>query len=125
MSKAGDYLERAIALDPGYAAAHSALGFHFNILALLGLRPARDAHPPARAECRKALAIDPSLADALAMLGWIAAAYDAERLFRSALWRFRVGAGREAESVFISRSSLRPNRADNQKPETRNEKLYV
>jgi serine/threonine protein kinase len=90
MMKAGDYLERAIALDPGYAAAHSALGFYFNILALLGLRPAHEAHPPARAECLKALAIDPSLPDALAMLGWIAAAYDydwkeAERLFRSAM----------------------------------------
>jgi serine/threonine-protein kinase len=90
MAKAGDYLERAIALDPGYAAAHSALGFYFNILALLGLRPAHEAHPPARAACLKALAIDPSLADALAMLGWIAAAYDydwneAERLFRSAM----------------------------------------
>ena len=90
MTKAGDYLERAIALDPGYAAAHSALGIYFNILALLGLRPAHEAHPPARAECLKALAIDPSLADALAMLGWIAAAYDfdwkeAERLFGSAL----------------------------------------
>jgi serine/threonine-protein kinase len=90
MTKAGDYLQRAIALDPGYAAAHSALGFYFNILALLGLRPAHEVHPPARAECLKALAIDPSLPDALAMLGWIAAAYDyewkeAERLFRSAM----------------------------------------
>jgi serine/threonine protein kinase/tetratricopeptide (TPR) repeat protein len=90
MTKAGDYLQRAIALDPGYAAAHSALGFYFNILALLGLRPAHEAHPPARAACLKALAIDPSLPDALAMLGWIAAAYDydwkeAERLFRSAM----------------------------------------
>jgi serine/threonine protein kinase/tetratricopeptide (TPR) repeat protein len=90
MTKAGDYLERAIALDPGYAVAHSALGVYFNILALLGLRPAHEAHPSARAACLKALAIDPSLADALAMLGWIAAAYDfdwkeAERLFRSAL----------------------------------------
>ena len=90
MSKAGDYLERAIALDPGYAAAHSALGFHFNILALLGLRPAHQAHPPARAACLKALEIDPTLADAQAMLGWIAAAYDydwkeAGRLFRSAM----------------------------------------
>jgi tetratricopeptide (TPR) repeat protein len=40
--------------------------------------------------CLKALAIDPSLPDALAMLGWIAAAYDydwkeAERLIRSAM----------------------------------------
>jgi serine/threonine-protein kinase len=90
MTKAGDYLQRAIALDPGYAAAHSALGFYFNILALLGLRPAHEAHPPARAACLKALAIDPSLPDALAMLGWIAGAYDydwkeAERLFRSAM----------------------------------------
>ncbi len=90
MMKAGDYLQRAIALDPGYAAAHSALGIYLNILALLGLRPAHEAHPPARAACLKALAIDPSLPDALAMLGWIAAAYDydwkeAERLFRSAM----------------------------------------
>ena len=90
MTKAGDYLQRAIALDPGYAAAHSALGFYFNILALLGLRPAHEVHPPARAACLQALAIDPSLADALAMLGWVAAAYDydwkeAERLFRSAM----------------------------------------
>jgi TolB-like protein len=44
MTKAGDYLERAIALDPGYAVAHSALGVYFNILALLGL----PTHPRGR-----------------------------------------------------------------------------
>jgi serine/threonine protein kinase len=92
MTKAGECLQRAIALDPGYAAAHSAFGIYLGVLAVIGLRPAHEAMPPARAECLKALAIDPSLPDALAMLGWIAAAYDydwkeAERLFRSAAAR--------------------------------------
>ena len=90
MTRARECLEQATALDPGYTAAHSALGNYFTTLAVLGMRPAHEATPLARAALQKALAIDPSLPDALAVLGWIAAVYDydwkeAERLFRLAM----------------------------------------
>jgi TolB-like protein/Tfp pilus assembly protein PilF len=90
MARTREYLEQATALDPGYAPAHSALGSYYEALAVLGMLPAHEATPLARAALRKALSIDPSLPDALAPLGWIASAYDynleeAERLFRLAL----------------------------------------
>jgi tetratricopeptide (TPR) repeat protein len=86
MKRARECLEEATTLDPGYAPAHSALGMYFAALAVLGMLPAHEATPLARAAVQKALSVDPSLPDALATLGWIAAFYDynwteAERLF--------------------------------------------
>ncbi|MBV9303917.1 MAG: protein kinase [Acidobacteriaceae bacterium] len=90
MPRARQCLEQATALDPGYAPAHSALGSYFISLAVLGMMPAHEATPLARAALQKALYIDPTLPEALVGLGWIVALYDynwkeADRLFRLAI----------------------------------------
>jgi serine/threonine-protein kinase len=76
LSRAKEWFEQAIALDPGFALAHSAFGYHFAQLANYGLLPAREAMPIVRAQARKALEIDPSLPEGHAMLGLAAAIYD-------------------------------------------------
>jgi eukaryotic-like serine/threonine-protein kinase len=62
-------LEHAIELDPEFALAHSLLGGYYTMLAALGLRPAREVIPLARAAELEALRIEPSLPEAHAMLG--------------------------------------------------------
>ena len=89
LARAKESLEQAIALDPQFALAHSTLGFYFLRLALPGLLPAHEAMPLVRDAARKALSIDPSLPEAHALLGAVAAIYDydwveSERLFRLA-----------------------------------------
>ena len=83
-------LEHAIAIDPGFALAHFGLAQHAWILASMGYLPAHEAMPVVRTEARQSLALDPGLADAHAMLGVVAAAYDydweeAERRFLMAV----------------------------------------
>jgi eukaryotic-like serine/threonine-protein kinase len=92
MARTRECLEQAIALDPGYALAHSELGVYFSTLATYSMLPAQEAMPLARAAAEQALNIDPSLPDALATLGTIAALYDynwteAARLFKAAMAR--------------------------------------
>ncbi|HEX5109665.1 MAG TPA: protein kinase [Vicinamibacterales bacterium] len=87
LQRARDYLEQAIALEPDFAMAHAALGSYFNVLSLLGLKPARETAAAARAALERALQIDPSLGAAYAALGDLAATreYDwvtAERCFQ-------------------------------------------
>jgi hypothetical protein len=62
----------------------------FHRYAIYGLMPPRDALPRVRAEARRALAIDPNLAEGHAMLGTVSAMFDfdwpeAERQFELAL----------------------------------------
>jgi serine/threonine-protein kinase len=90
MAQARECLEEAIAIDPGYALPHSALGFYFSSLAIYHMQSADESIPRARTSIKTALEIDPSLPEALASLGLIAAVYDydwkeAARLFRLAL----------------------------------------
>ncbi len=63
--------EKAVALDPRSAAAHAGLADAVHLLALFGVLPPRDAYPRAEAEARKALEMDPGLADTHATLGTI------------------------------------------------------
>jgi eukaryotic-like serine/threonine-protein kinase len=84
-------LERAIALDPGFAQAHSELGWCFFTLVTENQILPREGAGLIRAEAQKALEIDPSLADPHAALG-IAAVLDydwaeAGRHFRLAMAR--------------------------------------
>ncbi len=85
-------LDRAIELDPEFALPHSLLGLHYSILASLGLRPAREVIPLARAAEQQALRVEPSLAEAHALLGCWAGTHDhdwneAERHWRLAMAR--------------------------------------
>jgi TolB-like protein len=89
LARSKEWLEKAIALDPGFALAHSTLGHYFLRLALPGMRPAHEAMPLVRRAAREALSIDPYLPEAHALLGVVAALYDydwreSERLFHLA-----------------------------------------
>lgn len=90
--KAVDYFQRAVALDPNYAQAYAGLADAF---ALLGswsnpVMPRREAMAQARAAAEQALALDDSLADAHASLGFVKMHYDwdflaAEKEFQRAI----------------------------------------
>ena len=81
--------EEAIALDPDFALAQWALGYCFMLLAWQ-VMPAREAMPLAKAAAQRALTINPSLPEAHALLGLVAAVFDydhkeAERCYRTAM----------------------------------------
>ncbi|HEV8630145.1 MAG TPA: protein kinase [Thermoanaerobaculia bacterium] len=88
LEKAVACFEEAIAGDPGHAAAYAGLADSW---ALIGQRrPEIGASQRARAAARKALELDPELADAHVSLGFVSYFYDwdwqgAEREFRRAL----------------------------------------
>jgi TolB-like protein/tetratricopeptide (TPR) repeat protein len=87
---AADSFERAIAADPGFAAAHAQLAVDYGLLAYYQLRPAAEAWPRARAEAERAVALNPKLAAGHAALGFALGLYDwkwaeAERSLRRAV----------------------------------------
>ena len=61
---------QAVALDPGYAAAHAGLGNAYNLLAQYGVMKPAEAYPHAVAAAEKAIALDPGLADGYSALGF-------------------------------------------------------
>ncbi len=110
--------QQAIALDPNFALAHVGLGDYFLSLTHIGQMSAKEGIPLFREQARIALDIDPSLAEAHAMLGIAAGVYDydwkeAERRFQRAmdlapasaqvrLWRvafFLIPIGRPIEAA--------------------------
>jgi TolB-like protein/Flp pilus assembly protein TadD len=90
IKKGIDCFQRAIDLDPNYALAYSGLAEAHGLLASsTGEQPPREAYPKAQAAARKALALDPSLAEAHTALGFSLLLYDydaegARRAFRRA-----------------------------------------
>lgn len=85
-------LDRAVALDPDFALAHSLAAAFFTASAWRGLIPANEAMPSARALASKALRGDAAPPEAHALLGIVAGQYDydwveAERHFRDAIAR--------------------------------------
>ncbi|MDQ2924074.1 MAG: protein kinase, partial [Acidobacteriota bacterium] len=92
MSLGKESLDGAIALDPDFALAHSELGMYFLHLASLGLMPACEALPRARAAAQRALQLDPALPEAHAGIAAAAVFLDynweeAGRHFQSAVAR--------------------------------------
>jgi eukaryotic-like serine/threonine-protein kinase len=63
-------LQRAIEIDPAYAAAHALLCSAYGNQALFGYAPAADAYPRMKAAATKALELDESLAEVHASLGF-------------------------------------------------------
>jgi tetratricopeptide (TPR) repeat protein len=68
--------EQASELDPGFGMAHVGLGYYWVSLAHFGRRSVHQCVPAAREEAQRALQIDASLADAHALLGYVAAMYE-------------------------------------------------
>lgn len=82
----------ATAINPQYAEAYAGLADTYGLMAISGydLLPPGEAMPKAREAARRALALDESLAEAHASIGWVSYAYDwefpaAEREFRRAI----------------------------------------
>lgn len=80
----------AIERDPGYALAHAGMAEAFAVLGYYEYAAAAESFPVARASARRALEIEPHLAQAHATLAYIALHYDwdwseAERGFRQAI----------------------------------------
>ena len=87
---AADSFQRATESDPRYAAAQAALAETYALLAYYRLRPQQEAWSGARQAAERALALDPSLAEAHAVLGLARALEEkkwdeAEPFFRRAL----------------------------------------
>jgi serine/threonine protein kinase/tetratricopeptide (TPR) repeat protein len=76
MRKGIEYFQQAITKDPTYALAYDGLANCYSALAGAGFVLPKDAHPKAKEAALKALAIDETLAEAHASLGYITAVYD-------------------------------------------------
>ena len=90
MQRALQYFQQAIEKDPGYALPHMGIADTFGTLGLFSFMPPHQAYSRAKAAAKKALEIDPELAEVYASLGWIAMWYDwdwpaAERHFMKAI----------------------------------------
>ena len=82
--------EQAIELDPFYAKAHAGIADAYSLLGHYGDMHPAEAIPTARAAAERAIALDPSLAEPYATLGFIATFSDwnaeaADTLFRRAI----------------------------------------
>ena len=76
LHKAVAYFNESIQSDPGYALAYSGLADAYIILGVYGEQLPAEAFPRAKAAARKALEIDPALAEAHASLGDISIHFD-------------------------------------------------
>ena len=90
MGQAKAFFEQAVALDSQYALAHSSYADHLIGRAVTGIARSHDVMPQIRTHAQNALALDPSLPEAHAVLGMLAATYDydwteAERKFSVAM----------------------------------------
>jgi TolB-like protein/Tfp pilus assembly protein PilF/predicted Ser/Thr protein kinase len=118
MEQAKQFYEQAIALDPQYALAHALYADYCFGRTTIGMTPMREAAPVVRALAQRALELDPSLPEAHASLGNIAAVYDynwneAARQFMpvtadesaspfchmSCGWTYLLGSSRRKEAV--------------------------
>jgi TolB-like protein/Flp pilus assembly protein TadD len=82
--------EKVVALNPENALGYGALAETYALAADYGVRPPAECVPMAKAAARRALELDPMLAEAYTSLGFLRSNYDwewneAERLFRRAL----------------------------------------
>jgi TolB-like protein/Tfp pilus assembly protein PilF len=76
LKRAAQAFDRAVALAPNYAAAHSGVADSYAVLGFYDHLPPRDAFPRAKAAAERALQIDSGLAEAHASLGYVALYYD-------------------------------------------------
>jgi DNA-binding winged helix-turn-helix (wHTH) protein/TolB-like protein len=90
LRRAIELFQRAVAIDPQFAAAYSGLADSYSILGYLSYLAPAASFPEAKRYARQALALDPSLAEAHASLGFVNLYFDwnwpgAEAAFRRAI----------------------------------------
>jgi len=73
---ARQFYEHASELDPAFAMPHVGLAFYWHSLGHFARHSAHECVAKTRAEIKRALEIDPSLPEAHAVLGYVAAMYD-------------------------------------------------
>ena len=76
LAKALECYQQAAALDGQFALAHAGAADAATLLAFYGLRPAKEILPGAKAAAQRALALDDTLAEAHAALGFVHLVYD-------------------------------------------------
>jgi len=76
MERAREFYEQAISLDPQYAFARALYADYLFGRTTVGMSPLREVAPVSRAMAQRALELDPSLPEAHAILGTLAATYD-------------------------------------------------
>jgi TolB-like protein/DNA-binding SARP family transcriptional activator len=76
LRRAASAFEKAVAIAPNNAAAHSGIADAYAVLGFYDHLPPRDAFPRAKAAAARALQIDDRLAEAHASLGYVALYYD-------------------------------------------------
>jgi serine/threonine-protein kinase len=74
--RARAFFEQAIALDPSYAPAHTGLARSLLIAVQFGVKSGRELMPQMKAAALRAVALDDQEAEAHAMLGIVAGAFD-------------------------------------------------
>jgi serine/threonine protein kinase/Tfp pilus assembly protein PilF len=74
--KAIEYLTQAVEKDPRFALAYTGLADAYNQMSFFNLQRPRDLMPKAKDAATRALAIDPTLAEAHISLGWASFTYD-------------------------------------------------
>jgi serine/threonine-protein kinase len=112
VQKAAELFRRAIALDPRFAPAHAGLAHAYALMTFpyRGIAFER-ACPAMRAAARKAMQLNPLLAESHAAMGWVYSfAHDwanAEKAFRQAI---RLDPNRQQSYTSYSLSTLQPLR---------------
>ncbi|MGH7582702.1 MAG: protein kinase domain-containing protein [Gemmatimonadales bacterium] len=86
MFDAVECFERAVALDPSYAAAHAGLANTLVLIAFWGMTPPDQIAERARTAARYALEIDPSLVESLAASALVAECVDVDIATATATW---------------------------------------
>jgi DNA-binding winged helix-turn-helix (wHTH) protein/TolB-like protein/lipoprotein NlpI len=117
LTRAIEFFQRAVEMDSQFAAAYSGLADSYSILGYLSYLAPAGSFPEAKRYATKALALDPSLAEAHASLGFVNFYFDwdwpsAEAAFRRAIelepnnasphqWYsvYLLAAGRRAEAL--------------------------
>ena len=95
LTRAAEAFEQATVLAPRYAQAFSGLADAYAVMGFYDYLPPSEAFPRAREAARRALAVDPRLAEAHASLGYVALYYD---------WNWT-----EAEAAFQRAIALNPS----------------
>ena len=90
LAKAVESFKRALATDPGYAAAYAGLADSLSALALLEFKPPREVLPKAKAAAERAIELDDRLGEAYTSRGLVRFQYEwdwagAEADFRQAI----------------------------------------